>query len=99
MIDGQLRRMLTGHWLTSMVLEEVGRVFSALGCAHVVQKRLMSGTLQPPKFASLMRSSSENPVILSGIFHGPAPRAHPSAGSPSGSAKSQGKKSTLHSSR
>ena len=57
------------------------------------------GTLQPPKFASLMRSSSENPVILSGIFHGPAPRAHPSAGSSSGSAKSQGEKSTLHSSR
>ena len=42
MIDGQLRRMLTGHWLTSMVLEEVGRVFSALGCAHVAFRSLDS---------------------------------------------------------
>ena len=34
MIDGQRRRTLTGHWLTTRVLEEVGRVFSALRCTH-----------------------------------------------------------------
>ena len=34
MVDGQRRRTLTGHWLTTMVLEEVGRVFSALRCTH-----------------------------------------------------------------
>ena len=34
MIDGQRRRTLTGHWLTTRVLEEVGRVFSALRCSH-----------------------------------------------------------------
>jgi hypothetical protein len=34
MVDGQRRRTLTGHWLTTRVLEEVGRVFSALRCTH-----------------------------------------------------------------
>ena len=43
MIDGQRRRTLTGHWLTTMVLEEVGRVFSALRCTH----RLLSQNGHP----------------------------------------------------
>ena len=43
MIDGQRRRTLTGHWLTTMVLEEVGRVFSALRCTHRLLSLLANG--------------------------------------------------------
>jgi hypothetical protein len=46
MIDGQRRRTLTGHWLTTRVLEEVGRVFSALRCTH--RGRGTQGQVCPP---------------------------------------------------